>query len=191
MGFMNARTHKNPMYRIWQNMKNRCERANLPAFARYGARGITVDPRWQDFDTFCADMGPRPEGGTLERADNDGPYSPENCTWATAEEQANNRRANHLVTIGGKTLTVAEAARAHGMSYQALLYRLQSGMTASEAVTKPMRYKWKPGALITHAGRTMTLGEWSAESGVNKTTLHMRLYRYGWPVERALQPPRS
>lgn len=188
---MNARTHKNPMYRIWQNMKNRCERPNLPAFARYGALGITVDLRWRDFDAFCADMGPRPEGGTLERIDNDGPYSPENCRWATVKEQANNRRANHMVTINGVTQTVAEAARAHGMAYQALLYRLQSGMSAAEAVARPMRYKWKPGAPITHAGRTMTLGEWSAETGIRKTTIHMRIYKYGWPVDRALLTPPS
>lgn len=85
-------------YRSWQAMKRRCGSPQDTFYGRYGGRGITYDPRWAKFEAFLADMGERPQGTTLDRVDNDGPYTKENCRWATPAEQ----RVNHPQPRGWK-----------------------------------------------------------------------------------------
>src|SRR5690625_4623865 len=88
------------IYRVWKSMHDRCRRERNPAYERYGGRGIKVCDRWKSFENFIEDMGERPEGGTLERIDNDGNYEPDNCKWATYLDQARNRRTNKRKTVG-------------------------------------------------------------------------------------------
>lgn len=88
-------------YDIWAAMIQRCTNPKSPKWDDYGGRGIIVCPRWRDFVNFYADMGARPEGLSLDRVDNNGPYSPENCRWATAAQQRNNRRPQRLRTHCG------------------------------------------------------------------------------------------
>jgi hypothetical protein len=94
---------RSPEYVAWYNMRHRCSSPKARNFAYYGGRGIGVCDRWASFDAFLADMGPRPTPDhSLDRKDVNGPYSPDNCRWATSAEQQQNRRDS--------LLTAAQAA---------------------------------------------------------------------------------
>lgn len=95
-----TRVAVSPEYHSWMAMKARCYNPNRRSYRWYGARGIRVVERWHVFANFLADMGPRPEGHSLDRIDYDGDYGPDNCRWATREEQrANQRRGNQYTSI--------------------------------------------------------------------------------------------
>lgn len=79
-----------PTWISWYGMRKRCNDLNNPY---YGGRGVTYDPRWDSFEVFVQDMGLRPAGKTLDRIDPYGNYEPGNVRWATAMEQAHNKRS--------------------------------------------------------------------------------------------------
>lgn len=94
-GKKNGKRQRSPEYRSWASMKNRCHLPTMPNFHLYGGRGISICDRWlgeHGFENFLSDMGPRPEGQTLDRVDTNGNYEPSNCKWSTLSEQAHNRR---------------------------------------------------------------------------------------------------
>lgn len=128
-------------YEIWSSMKKRCLNTACRAYKNYGGRGITVCERWvNSFENFYADMGPRLSlVHTLEREDNDGPYSPENCRWATRHEQMNNTRINVILTVDGETASLAEWCRKVGLNHATILARLAKGWDTKRAVMTPPR----------------------------------------------------
>lgn len=119
-------------------MRERCTNPRHQNFADYGGRGISACDRWnQSFANFVADMGERPRGYTLDRIDNNGPYSPENCRWADRRTQAINRRSSKPVAFRGKTQTIAEWARELGLSVKMIRLRLSKGWPLEDALTIP------------------------------------------------------
>lgn len=118
---------------IWKSMRARCHNPRRPDYKNYGGRGITIDPRWNRFENFLADMGEAPPGMQIDRRDNDGPYCKDNCRWVTPTENNNNQRDNRLVQYRGETMTVAQFASATGVGYHLAYERLKRGWTPEEA----------------------------------------------------------
>jgi len=130
------------LYTRWTHMIGRCTNPKNAAYADYGGRGITICPQWRaSFETFARDMGEPPPGKHIERRDNDGPYSPENCYWASRIEQANNKRNNRWLTYDGITLTLAQWSRMTGLRHHTILHRLAHGWTLERALTTPVRHR--------------------------------------------------
>lgn len=126
-------------YGVWTGMVQRCVNPNHHAYHRYGGRGIKVCERWHDFEAFYCDMYPKPSRGhSLERIDNDGDYTPDNCRWATRKEQSRNRADNRLLTYKGETRCLTEWAEIIGMKKSALSERMRRGWNVQEAIEIPI-----------------------------------------------------
>lgn len=124
---------------VYYDMKYRCTRPDHRHYKNYGGRGITVCERWlQSSKNFVEDMGPRPEGGMLERKDNSKGYSPENCIWATRKEQNSNRRNCIYVFIGEERVTLKEYCRRKELLYRPIAKRIKRGWTLALAVSIPV-----------------------------------------------------
>lgn len=140
------KTRENPIYSIYHSMRKRCLNKTHKAFKNYGGRGIVVCQRWlESFEAFQADMGPRPTPQhSLDREDNNGPYSPENCRWATKKQQSNNTRRTVFITAHGLTLSAATWAERNKVPLNTIRSRLGYGYTGEEAIApkaQTSRYK--------------------------------------------------
>lgn len=128
-------------YRAWPAIRRRCGNPRDAAYQLYGGRGITVCERWQEsFEAFLDDMGPAPSPKhSIDRIDNDGPYSPENCRWATQTEQMRNIRSNRLIAYDGRTQPLTAWAEECGVSAPTLWARIVTyGWTPERALTTPV-----------------------------------------------------
>lgn len=131
-------------YRIWVFMLQRCYNPATNSYKYYGAKGVTVCDKWRDsFVSFLEDMGEAPEGTSLERMDRSVSYCKENCIWADAFTQANNKSNNVVVEFLGKSLTLKQWSREIGVDYHALYYRWQRGWEIERMLTTPSQKKRK------------------------------------------------
>lgn len=129
-------------YRSWCHMIDRCYNDRHPHFDRYGGRGISVCDRWkQSFIAFLEDMGDRPDGLTLERKDTHGNYEPENCIWATHQEQNRNKTNGTALEFNGETMSVTEWSERLGIDRRILFGRLRAGWSIERALTSPVRLR--------------------------------------------------
>ena len=118
------------LYRIWSNMKDRCNNPDCKVYSDYGGRGIKVCKEWiDDFSAFqkWALANGYKEGLTIDRKDNDKGYSPDNCRWTDRKIQGNNKRNCRYITYKGQRKTVAEWSDITGIPHDTLLYRLNHG----------------------------------------------------------------
>lgn len=166
-------------YRCYTAIKTRCYNEKCPPYKNYGGRGIKMCDRWlgsDGFVNFFADMGQRPgKGYSLDRIDNNGDYSPDNCRWTDMKTQNNNRRSNRFFTYNGETLSESQWADKMGINRGTLHQRLKR-MPIEQALTMKKQEKkdW--------------LYKLAKERGVDKLRAYKRLQR-GWSLEDALNLP--
>ncbi|WP_132862904.1 hypothetical protein [Stenotrophomonas sp. ATCM1_4] len=129
-------------YNIWMKMRSRCNNPKDRAYADYGGRGISIEPRWDSFEAFLEDMGRRPSPAhSIDRVDNNKGYCAANCRWATWKQQQRNRRNNKIYTIDGVTATLPEHCERTGVKYKTAHMRLSKGAPLRVAIS-PERPKY-------------------------------------------------
>ena len=127
------------LYRIWSNMKDRCNNPDCKAYSDYGGRGIKVCKEWlDDFSAFqkWALANGYKEGLTIDRKNNNKGYSPDNCRWVDRKIQGNNKRNCRYITYKGQRKTVAEWSEITGIPHDTLLYRLNHGWETERILKK-------------------------------------------------------
>ena len=137
------------LYDIWRQMTLRCYDATNVSYHNYGARGIRVCSRWlvgalnvKPHKVFRLDMGERPSTDySLERKNNNGHYEPDNCKWATKQEQCRNTRTNLLITFNGETKCLSEWAETLGIPRTRITDRLKLGWTLEDAIALPKQLR--------------------------------------------------
>jgi hypothetical protein len=163
-----ARSHgqsKTPEYRAWCLMWSRCTNPTVDRYPRYGGRGISVCERWESFENFIADMGPKPSRThSIGRINNDGNYEPGNCKWETRHEQANNTCTTVFIDFRGKQTALQDVARELGIPNTTLIQRVRAGMPPEKL------FDTSPGGLtprpIVVDGVSRLTTEWMQVAGI-------------------------
>lgn len=175
---------KSREYKSWSHAKARCNNPNDAKYPLYGARGISMCSEWESsFERFLTDMGCAPVTATLDRIDVNGNYEPSNCRWATVKQQANNTRANIVVSAFGFTGTLKQTAEHFGVDYKMIHARITRGMCIESAIKMPI----KKANQVTFNGFTGSLKEVSEHFGASYGFIRQRISRYGDTLEDALK----
>lgn len=116
---------KTRLYKIWSSMHERCYRQKHKHYKNYGGRGIKVCKEWEEFTNFrdWATQNGYGDKLTIDRINNNGNYEPSNCRWVTFTEQANNRRSNHIISVNGDSMTIAECSRVYNIPKSTIRWR--------------------------------------------------------------------
>jgi hypothetical protein len=139
---------KTPEFAVWHTMKARCYNPKNHGYKSHGARGITVCERWlNSFVDFRADMGQRPsKKHSIDRIDNDGNYTPENCRWATASMQGRNTSRNNVIEIDGVSLCVADWCDLMDVDrhkpYNMVYWNKRSGISSVDEAVRVLYDEW-------------------------------------------------
>ncbi len=168
-----ARGKKRSEYNCWQTMIARCHRKTASGYPGYGAKGIVVCDRWRhSFENFYADMGDKPgKNYSIDRIDNRGKYSPENCRWASIEQQNGNKSNVHFVEVGGAMMPIAKAAVVTGQNANALYTRYARGERGNDLFVR----RREENIMVDLNGETIPLKDAAKKIGIVYGTLY---YRY-------------
>jgi len=128
-----------PTWYTWRYMRSRCLNPQSTEYENYGGRGIKICKRWDSFINFFEDMGWKPEDMTIDRINNDGDYTPENCRWATKIEQCNNTRRNVFIRFKNIELTISQWAKKLNINRITLGNRIRRGWTIERALTQEVQ----------------------------------------------------
>lgn len=146
-------------HRTWKHMHGRCYTITDRKYSSYGGRGIYIVERWHSFENFLTDMGRKPGPGySIERLDNDGPYSPENCIWADAKTQARNKSNSIKITYQNETKTLSEWALCLNLPYATLLGRILRGWSFEDTLSLPIKSSKKKKTAIYGAESDQNYG---------------------------------
>lgn len=173
---------------MFKQMKQRCNNPNNKSYHRYGGRGIRVEFQSADAFVMWAYASGYAPGKHIDREDNDGNYSPDNCRWVDRTVNQNNMSTNTRWTAFGETKTVAEWARDARcvVKRNTFWHRVTRGWDVEESLTTPEQ----DGNILEAFGDSKTLNEWvlDARCVVTRVCLVARLHR-GWNPEEALAKP--
>lgn len=184
LNYGNASKHH--LYRCWASMKNRCyNEKDVKNYQWYGGRGIKVCDRWigeNGFWNFVNDMGPRPDGYSIDRIDVDGDYCPENCRWSSVKEQSYNRRNNLRFNIDGKEYNTEDAAAMLKKNPETLRKRIRAGFSANDIVSSSNIRRQSKKVLCVETGKIYkSIEDAARDYGVSSSTisacLNKRVYR--------------
>ena len=132
-----SRGSRTPEYRIWKQMRIRCNNSTVPEWKNYGGRGIKVCKRWETYTNFLMDMGRRPSKNySLNRIDNDGDYEPINCEWSTRKQQARNTQNTKYLIWHGEIKPQSEIAEILNVDYNLFRRKIYLGWTPEECAQK-------------------------------------------------------
>lgn len=178
--------YKTKLYKVFLQMKDRCNNPNNTSYKNYGGRGIKVCEKWEeDFKLFkeWALQNGYKEGLTIDRIDFNGNYEPNNCRWITNKEQQNNKTTNVFITYKGETKTLTQWAEIYEIEPATVKYRLKKGLLFEDAFDKNFgKHLYK--------GEYRTLKEIAILNNINPKTFTQRV-RKGMSIEEAISYRRN